>query len=199
MCLVTKIAWISRSRAQIYLNDDPCFILSAADIQSLGLCEGEELTEGAIRDIYDNIMVGRARAKALDLLKTRDYTSSELYARIKRAFGSDALAEQAVDYVKSFGYIDDVRFAKNYIRGHADSLSCSALAAKLHSKGLSREIIDAAMAEADIDELSQLRQLAVKKFPDYAHLPPDQKRKAVAYFLRRGYAYEDVRTALREL
>ena len=56
-----------------------------------------------------------ARKKALRLLEHMDRTEKGLTDRLLRAGFSEELAEDAVSYVKDYGYINDRRYALNYI------------------------------------------------------------------------------------
>lgn len=55
------------------------------------------------------------RKKALKLLEHMDRTEKGLYDRLLRAGFSEALAADAVAYVKDYGYVNDARYATNYI------------------------------------------------------------------------------------
>ena len=56
-----------------------------------------------------------ARKKALALLEIRDRTTKELRERLLRCGYSQEEAEDALRYAASFGYVDDLRYAENYI------------------------------------------------------------------------------------
>ena len=52
---------------------------------------------------------------AMNLLTARDYTEKQLRDKLnKREYSSDEI-QAAIDYVKSFHYVDDIRYAENYL------------------------------------------------------------------------------------
>ena len=51
----------------------------------------------------------------MSLLKDRDYTRKKLFEKLKANGYPDECIEKAVQYVSSYGYIDDKRYAVNYI------------------------------------------------------------------------------------
>ena len=57
-------------------------------------------------------MIKQAKQKALSLLNYMDRTESQLRQKLKeKSFDDDAI-DEAVDYVKSFGYINDTGYAE---------------------------------------------------------------------------------------
>ncbi len=65
----------------------------------------------------------------------------------------DCCVDAAIDYVKSFHYLDDYRFASTYVRYHQDSLSRRQLEQKLMAKGIGRDDINCAIdSEYTADE-----------------------------------------------
>ena len=104
---VTRIEELSRSRCKIYLEDSFAFVLYKGELRSYGLKEGQEITEEAYRDIMENLLPRRAKLRAMNLLKNRSYTEKQLYDKLKAGDYPEEIIEQALDYVRSYHYIDD--------------------------------------------------------------------------------------------
>lgn len=62
-----------------------------------------------------------ARAKAEDLLNRRDYSSSELAAKLREAGYQPAVAKEVVDRFVEVGLVDDERFAELFARSKVAS------------------------------------------------------------------------------
>ena len=62
--------------------------------------------------------VRKAKEKAMRLLLQQDRTEKELRDRLYRAGFSETASEAAMQYVSGFGYLDDRRYAENYISFH---------------------------------------------------------------------------------
>ena len=92
-----------------------------------------------------------ARLKAMRLLTARDYTEQGLKDKLARGGYSEDAIEDALSYVKSFGYIDDLRYAENYMRCSNGVRSRREAERKLLAKGVSPELIREAM-EAEYPE-----------------------------------------------
>ncbi|MCI6018194.1 MAG: recombination regulator RecX [Clostridiales bacterium] len=195
---ITQIEWITKTKARIYLDEEAAFILKAADIKAYDLKEGHALSLEAYTDLYENVLLKQARLKALNLLKMRDYSEFELHAKIQREFSSAALADSAVDYVKSYHYIDDMRYARNYVTYHAAGDSRRILIQKLRSKGISDDMINTVLDENPADEKQQILDIITKKFGDYSQATPQKRQKILNFLLRKGYSYSDIRTVIKD-
>ena len=57
----------------------------------------------------------RARKKAMRLLEHMDRTEKGLTDKLRQAEFSPEAVEDAIAYVKSYGYINDARYARTYI------------------------------------------------------------------------------------
>lgn len=70
----------------------------------------------------------KAAAKAMSLLLQQDRTKKNLMDRLYRGGFSERASEYALQYVMHFGYVDDLRYAQNYIschKGHRTRRSCA--------------------------------------------------------------------------
>ena len=54
----------------------------------------------------------------MNLLQGREYTTSQLRTKLQQGFYPPKIIEQAIDYVAGFHYIDDLRYAVDYITYH---------------------------------------------------------------------------------
>ena len=124
-----------------------------------------------------------ARKKALRLLEHMDRTEKGLTDRLLRAGFSEELAEDAVSYVKDYGYINDRRYALNYIMYRIHDKSRQKIFQELSGKRAERRAIataalrvsTAAVWRATVWESSPWTFRACIQPPAPA---PQQRRKA---------------------
>ena len=83
----------------------------------------------------------RAKKKALHLLERMDRTEQQLYRKLADGGYPDQVAKEAVDYVKSYHYIDDVRYARSYIESRKAAKSLRQIERELYQKGITTAII----------------------------------------------------------
>lgn len=143
----------------------------------------------------------KASKKAMDLLLRQDRTEKELSERLYRAGFSEKAAAAAIAYVSSFGYLDDLRYASNYLFYHKGHQSKKEIRFKLLNKGVPKDIIAQAMEEyAPEDEYEALRSQLGKRLKGKTvrELETKDKNKIIAYLSRKGYGIAAIRRAMEE-
>lgn len=144
-------------------------------------------------------MIKEAKLKALSLLNYMDRTESQLRQKLKEKSFSDEAIEEAIRYVKSFGYINDAGYAQRYILNKQGSKSRREIYASLSQKGVGREDIELAMEhcyEAE-DELTAICRLCEKKHFVTEEATDVEQKRMYNYLLRKGFRHEDVCKALK--
>ncbi|MCP6059851.1 hypothetical protein NL388_31820, partial [Klebsiella pneumoniae] len=63
----------------------------------------------------EEILPKRAKIRAMHLLQKREYTVAQLKEKLEKGCYPERIIEDALDYVASFHYTDDLRFALQYI------------------------------------------------------------------------------------
>lgn len=144
----------------------------------------------------------KAAEKAMNLLLQQDRTKKELQDRLYRAGFSEQASAYAMEYVTGFGYIDDLRYATNYISFHKGNRSRKELRYKLINKGVEPEVLAVALEEYELeDEQNALSHLLVKRLKgkQLADLEYAEKNKITAYLARKGFALPAIRRAMQEI
>ena len=142
--------------------------------------------------------IRRARHRALHILERSDRTEQELRAKLERNYRAEAV-EDAISYVKQYHYLDDRRYAVNYLnsRGRVKSRRQVELEL-LYKKGISKEILEEARTEAEPqDEREQIRHWMEKKQIHPETADPNELRRFYLFLMRRGFRSEDILSELR--
>ena len=106
----------------------------------------------------------KAKRRALYLLTDMDRTEKELRDKLKKTGYSEDKIARTMEYVRSFGYIDDRRYAEKFIDFAKEKKSRVRIACDLAQKGVPRDIIDEDYESAgELDEKDRSRNLAEKK------------------------------------
>lgn len=143
--------------------------------------------------------IKKAKLKALHILTRMDKTEADLRAGLKKAGFSDEAVDAALDYVKSFGYIDDLKYAEKYISYNKDRKSRQKMKYELLNKGVSKEFIEEALESCeDFDEREVLRKTVYKKWK--GEDKPDEKalNRLFASLVRQGFSSHDIWQVLHE-
>ncbi len=197
--IVTKIEPVQKTRFKVYIEEQFAFALYKGELSRYRIKEGREIEESVFQKIKTEIVVKRAKLRAMHLLNDMDYTESGLRQKLKQGLCTDDVIDIAMDYVKSFGYIDDYRYAVYFIDRKKESKSRKEIYASLVRKGVSTEQIELAMEENyDSDgEKEAIRALIAKKKFDFHTTDQAQIQKMYAYLARKGFRYDDIRQVVQ--
>lgn len=196
---VTKIVPLTKTRFQIYLDDKPAFILYKGELQKYGIISETDISDATVQQIKEEVLLKRAKLRALHLLNDMDRTEGGVLQKLLQGGYPNDVSEAAVSYVKSFGYIDDKRYAEQYIRSRMLKKSKRELYVALVGKGLRNSVIEEALENcfSDMCEQETIMQLLKKKNYDNETADDKSKKKMFDYLLRKGFRYEDIRQALQ--
>ena len=120
---VTEIEEVSKSRSRIYIDDEFAFVLYKGELRKYDICKGEDLPETVYTEIMEEILPKRARLRAMNLLTKKDYTRRKLEGKLREGGYPENIIEDAIGYVESYRYVDDLRYAVTYITDHESSRS----------------------------------------------------------------------------
>ena len=171
--------------------------------------------------VYPDEESKKATEKAMALLLHKDRTKSELEDRLYRAGYSETASGFALEYVARFGYINDRRYAENYIDYHKTSKSRNEIRRKLKEKGIDDTVLSEALREvyeregsgeeyasgeglnmgsADPEEVA-LQALITKRLKGrkVSELTFEEKQKQMRYLAGKGYPIEKIRRAFLDV
>ena len=163
------------------------------EIRGMKLEEDAYISEEQYQHILNEIVGKRAKKRAMHLLERMDRTEQQLREKLISSEYPEQCVEDAISYVKSFHYLDDLRYAENFTRYAKEKLSRQQIKQKLMSKGVSGELIDNAIeSEYDAEESLHIRRLLEKKHFDRKRCDDGEFRRVYQYLLRRGFRSNDI-------
>lgn len=140
----------------------------------------------------------KAKHRALYILERCDRTEQELRDKLSRNYEQE-IVDEAVRYVKQYGYIDDKRYAVNYLKSRCQVKSRRQVEQELlYKKGISRDILE----EAGQETIAQDESLLIRRWMEKKHYSPEEatreeQRRLYQFLLRRGFRSEDILKELR--
>lgn len=144
--------------------------------------------------------------KVLDNLRRqcsrREYCVSDVMQKALKALDGDRQkAEEVVRVLVEEKYVDDRRYCSAYAR-EKSSISgwgLTKIRYMLSAKGISKEIIASALEDIDLEKAGQrLEKLLSNKFKTLQG-DPQWKMKLLRFALGRGYGYDEVNQALKNI
>ncbi len=186
---ILEIKQEKASRYLVYTDEAAPFSLYEKELRQWGIAQGAVLSAGEWERLCREVLHKRAIRRAMYLLQQMDRTEAQLRQKLTQGHYPPASVEAALDYVKSYHYVDDLRYATSYIHLHQESKSRLQLVQTLKQRGVSAEIIEAALAEAyEADEAVQIQRLLTKKHYDPVAMDQKQKFKIYQYLQRKGFS-----------
>ncbi len=113
--------------------------------------------------------------------KVKDYLKS-------KGFDDETISE-TIKKLKEYGYINDENFAKNYFESLSGSFGKRAIANKLLSKGVAKNIVEELIENVDEDSQLMLATKETEKFCKNRENSPKTAQKCLAHLVYKGYDY----------
>ncbi len=201
--LITDIKDLTSKKKLVYINYEPAFALYSGEVFRYNLKAESYISEQTYDEIITTLSK-RALTRALYLFKDKDYTEYEIKSKLLKAYYPEQSIEYSTKYLKDNHFINDRRYAYNYITFKSGSYSSKVIVNKLRQKGIASDDIDAAFEEFTSDnsesEYNTLINLIYKKLKSKSviDLSYEEKQKLIAYMCRKGFSYDMARKAFNE-
>ncbi len=173
-----------------------CLVYSG-ECQKMHLKEHGILTEAEYRQLLYEVIGKRAKKRALHILEQMDRTEMQLRQKLQRNEYPEICIDSAIEYVKQYHYLDDFRYACNYVRCTQEKKSRQRIRQDLMGKGVSYMLIESALEEEYVSsEQQKIQELLQKR--NYSKECSDERefRRTYQFLLRRGFRSSDIFSGL---
>ncbi|STA75726.1 regulatory protein [Citrobacter freundii] len=146
--------------------------------------------------------------RAVRILAMRDHSEQELRRKLAAPVmgknGPEDIDATPEDYDKVIAwciesrYLDDDRFVQQFISSRSrKGYGPARVRQELNQKGISREAVERAMRECEIDWAGLARVQAIRKYGEPLPVDFSDKVKVQRFLLYRGYLMEDIQAIWR--
>ena len=217
-----KLGEKTGKKIPLYADGELIGSLYPKEINTYSLEDECEISESEYERIVEETLLPRAKRYVMNLLVKSDKTEAELKRKLRQAGYGEVVSEGAIEYVRSFHYIDELRTAESFIRTKMDFSSEKEIRYKLSEKGIDEETIDTAYSlvvtenekysgydPAENTELRAAENFVIKKLGTRLSmgtddenediLPYEEKQKLMAAAFRKGFRQDSIRQALKNL
>lgn len=200
--IVTDIIEISKKQCKIMIDYEFAFVLYKGELQLYGIKAGEDLNQETYDRIINEVLMKRTKLRAMNLLMSRRYTEKKLRDKLQRGQYPQCCIEEAISYVKSYGYINDEQYASDYLFYHGSQLNKVQVFQKLKERGIEDGIIQKAYndycADGDAPEEEKLIcRFLRKKGLSAADIKDSERRnKIIRNLLQKGFSYDQILRAV---
>ncbi len=178
-------------RINVFLDGQFAFGLSR--LVAAWLQVGQTLTEERLAQLLQEDRLESLYQRALRYLSFRPRSEKEMRLYLLRHEQDERVRELVLERLKANGWLDDQRFAAQWVENRVAfrPRGKKALALELKQRGIQATDIDQAVQELDEEELAY--QAAQKVLGRYKNLDQNTfRRKLYDLLVRRGFSYEVV-------
>ncbi len=207
---ITKIESQRKNSGRKSIHVDGEFVAGVSDETFLrsGLRTGDEITDEKLKSLIEEEETAGAKRTALRFLARRPRTTKEIRDKLREKEFGEADITQTIENLERAGLLNDIEFARMYIR---DALArrptgTTLLKRKLLLLGISKATVDETLQETFVGvdqhaaamEAGQKflrKSTATRKASDQTQL-----RNRLAGFLgRRGFTWETIQPVMKAL
>lgn len=184
------------NRASIFVDGKYCFSLTLDQLIEERLKSGIEVDEPRINALKKKSADGKLRSRVMEWLAIRPRSEKELRLYLIKKNVDKDHAEKLISDMRDKKYFSDEIFCRWYAGLMVRRLKSSReISFQLKQKGISEELIAKELTEHKDSEDIRLKEVIQKKrktarFKD--------NEKLMAYLVRKGYSFSDVKDALAE-
>ena len=163
-------------------------------VTDLRLYAGRELDGEELKELRAASRSALARNRAMELLSRRPMSEKELIDKLIRKGEDEETAADCARWLRENGFLDDESYAAAVARHYAaKGYGPGRVRAELSRRGVDRELWDGTI-EAMPENSEKMDRFIAARLTD----PEDreQVRKVSAALYRRGYSWEEIRSAL---
>ena len=192
---VAALRQTSPGKVTVELSDGSEIKSTLNVVTDLRLFQNKLVDEETLAAIRGASSAAKTRERALDLLSRRQMSCRELFDRLVQKGEDEQAASAAVQWLSDNRLMDDADYAASVVRHYAGrGYGATRVRSELSRRGIPRELWDEALGQMPEND-DKLMNYIASRLPDPGDR--DQIRKVGAALFRRGYSWDEIRSALR--
>lgn len=184
--ILTRLEEAGKKQVRVFFDEESFCLLYQNECRKLHLKEEMEITQEVFEELHE-MLLHRAKLKAMSLLKYCDRTKKELQERLLRLEFPEFIIEEAILYVESYGYINDEEYVRKYLEYRGSNKSRRQICQELKQKGIADCLLEYAFDTLEYDEDYILRTQIEKRIRQKGPITRENFQKYYAYFARKGF------------
>ncbi len=160
--------------------------------------ENSEIDEAEWEELVSKISFAKAVDKCYDLLSRRAHSVKELREKLLKLFDEET-ADKAINQMLDYGYLNDEEYAKELFSHLTNNKKMSErfIRLEMNKRGISKEITDNLLCNADIDNIGTAFDIIQSKYLNKLN-EEGGRQKVIAALARKGFSYSDIVSALEQ-
>lgn len=194
---IREVRSVDSKKSKVKFDNGISIILYKGEIRKYNIKEETCIDIHDYDYIMNELLPKRCRERAMYIIERTDKTRKQLSDKLRQNGYTDDIIEHTLEFLDRYGYIDDLRYAKNYINSKHKSRSRRQIEYELLQRGIDSEKLKEVFDEGCIDELGTVKKLLIKR--RYSEDDSDNKPKHIRYLMRKGFSYDTILKAMDEL
>lgn len=188
-----------KGRILIYFEEGNLLKATEKEVLEFSLYPGRVLSGEEEMHLMRAAGLSRSRARAAEMIGARALSRKELCRRLVEKGESEENAAAAADWLEEIGALDDLGYAKSVAR-HYSALGYgpAKLRDEFYRRGVPRELWEEAMTAETGDSAEAIDRYIAAKLRGKV-LDEKLRRRICDGLRRRGFAWEDIKSALRRM
>lgn len=195
--VLTKLEQVGKKQVRIFLDEERFCLLYLNEVRKLGLKQQQEILPDKFQELNE-LLLHRAKLKVLSLLKYKDRTRKELQERLLRLEFPDFIAEDAIIYAESYGYVNDKEYVRRFMEYKSETKSRMQIRQELVKKGIPSNLIEQVWEEYEYDEEGVLEDQIQKRIRQKGPVTSENFQKNYAFFARKGFSSNSILQLLKK-
>lgn len=191
----------NQKRYSIYIDEKFAFGVSEEDLIYFKLKENSEITEQRYNYIMEYVIYTKAKDKAYKFLGYKARSEKEVRDKLIKENYPQEIIDRIIELFKHYNYINDENYTKAYINDRIKfkPRAKRMLKYELAQKGIDSDTIENIIDSSNIDETDIAINLLQKKLKNKKDIEQKEKQRIYNYMLRRGFDYETINKAFKEV
>ena len=110
---VTAIVPVDKRKCKVFLGEDFAFVLYKSEAARFHIEEENELSEQTYEKIKEEILLKRARDRALYLLQSQGRTKAEMIQKLQKDGYPDDVIREVMSFLEGYHFVDDSSYTEN--------------------------------------------------------------------------------------
>ena len=203
--IVTDIIPLDKKRTRRYVDHEFAFVLYKGEFKEYGISLNSEIKESSYNEILSKLLPKRAKLRGMALLTKKPYTEKQLRDKYAQGEYPESAVNEAIDYLKGYGYIDDVKYCLDFFETYRNQRSLMRMKNDLSGKGISSSDLKKAISafeeseDGGVDEEAQIIKFLSKKHFNPEECTYEEKQKLMASLMRKGYSFDAIEKSMRNI
>ncbi len=186
-------------RLNIFIDNEFAFGIYYTTKEEMNLHKGMEVDESLLTQIRSRDEIQKAKSMSFHYLSFRQRTRKELQDYLIQKEFTPSTAEHVIQILIDSGYLDDLDFARTYVRDKTSFQKHGPYRIKteLAQKGVAKDLIAQALEEEYHEELEELVDLVKSKYSSILHDKSQKRYRRIGGFLqRKGHSFDTIKKVL---